>query len=56
MFSKEGPHAWQTKKGSSHLAQDVENVVAAQAKGDALATIENIAKKEKDETQTTEAV
>ncbi|RYO29180.1 High-affinity glucose transporter [Alternaria arborescens] len=56
LFSKEGPHAWQTKKGSSHLAQDVENVVAAQAKGDALATIENIAKKEKDETQTTEAV
>ncbi|CAN9219337.1 unnamed protein product [Alternaria alternata] len=56
LFSKEGPHAWQTKKGSSHLAQDVENVAAAQAKGDALATIENIAKKEKDETQTTEAV
>jgi hypothetical protein len=56
LFSKDGPHAWQTKKGSSHLARDIENVAAAQAKGDALQTIENIAKKEKGETQTTEAV
>jgi hypothetical protein len=56
MFSKDGPHAWKTKKGSTNLERDVENVAAARAKGDALAAIENIAKKEKGQTETTEAV
>ncbi|KAI4614977.1 uncharacterized protein J4E92_007196 [Alternaria infectoria] len=56
LFSKEGPHAWKTKKGSDNLARDLENVAAAQAKGEALATINNVAKKEKGETETTEAV
>ncbi|RAR07032.1 high affinity glucose transporter [Stemphylium lycopersici] len=56
MFSKNGPHAWRTKKGSDHIAQDMEHVATAQAKGDARASIERIAKKEKGETETTEAV
>ncbi|EDU39939.1 high affinity glucose transporter [Pyrenophora tritici-repentis Pt-1C-BFP] len=56
LFSKDGPHAWQTKKGSDHLARDIKHVAAAQAKGDARASIERVIKKEKGETETTEAV
>ncbi|KAF2759950.1 general substrate transporter [Pseudovirgaria hyperparasitica] len=33
MFSKEGPHAWQTKKGQSGLDAAIEEVRAAQEKG-----------------------
>ncbi|EFQ87359.1 hypothetical protein CFE70_002159 [Pyrenophora teres f. teres 0-1] len=51
LFSKNGPHAWQTKMGSEHLARDIEHVAAAQAKGDARASIERVIKKEKGETE-----
>ena len=56
LFSKDGPHAWQTKKGSDHLARNIEHVAAAQAKGDARASIERVVKKEKGETEKMEAV
>lgn len=56
MFSKEGPHAWQTKKGSDHIHRDMEHVAAAQAKEDARASIERIARKEKGGTEQTETV
>ncbi|RMZ69161.1 sugar transporter [Pyrenophora seminiperda CCB06] len=56
LFSKGGPHAWQTKKGSEHLAQDVEQVAAAQAKGEARASIERVIRKEKGEAEQMEAV
>ncbi|EMD91446.1 hypothetical protein COCC4DRAFT_57526 [Bipolaris maydis ATCC 48331] len=56
LFSKDGPHAWQTKKGSEHIGQNTENVAAAQAKQEAQARIEMLAKKEKGETAKTETV
>jgi hypothetical protein len=56
LFSKDGPHAWKTKKGSDHIGQNTENVAAAQAKQEAQARIEMLAKKEKGETARTETV
>ena len=56
MFSKDGPHAWRTKKGSDHIHRDMEHVAAAQAKGEARASIERVARKEKGSTEQTEAV
>ena len=56
LFSKNGPPAWRTKKGSEHIGQNTENVAAAQAKQEAHDRIETIAKKEKNETAKTEMV
>ena len=56
LFSKNGPPAWRTKKGSDHIGQNTENVAAAQAKQEAHARIERIAKKEKGETAMAETV
>lgn len=47
LFSHDGPHAWKTKKGSSHLETDVNNIATAQAKGEARASIERIAEAQK---------
>ncbi|KAF1837593.1 general substrate transporter [Decorospora gaudefroyi] len=56
LFSKEGPHAWRTKKGSENLDRDIEHVAAAQAKGTARAEVEKVVKKEKGDDTHTEAL
>ncbi|KAL6708429.1 hypothetical protein ACN47E_002692 [Coniothyrium glycines] len=47
LFSHEGPHPWKTQKGSAHLAQDMNDIATAQAKGEARANIEKIAEAKK---------
>ena len=47
LFSKDGPHPWNTKKGNSRLDHEIEAVVTAQAKGDARASIEKVIQEEK---------
>jgi hypothetical protein len=41
-----GPPAWKTKKGSGNFARDVENAAVVLEKGQALADIEEIARKD----------
>ncbi|KAF2690987.1 hypothetical protein K458DRAFT_426378 [Lentithecium fluviatile CBS 122367] len=47
LFSKDGPHAWKTKKGHSRLEHEVEAVANMQAKGEARASISEVVEKEK---------
>ncbi|KAG9202876.1 hypothetical protein G6514_003899 [Epicoccum nigrum] len=46
LFSRGGPHAWNTKKGSERLQHEIDDVAHAQAKGDAIADIEAVKAKE----------
>ncbi|KAJ4380504.1 hypothetical protein N0V86_003860 [Didymella sp. IMI 355093] len=46
LFSHEGPHAWQTRKGSDRLAHEVNDVADAQAKGQAHAELDALKAKE----------
>ena len=46
LFSRGGPHAWHTKKGSERLQHEIDDVANAQAKGDAIADIEAVKAKE----------
>jgi hypothetical protein len=47
MFSKDGPHAWNTKKGNSRIDREVEVVASTQAKVEARASIEQVIAEEK---------
>ena len=53
LFSKDGPHAWQTRKGHSRLDVEVQAVVNAQAKGEARASIEKVIQQDKGMTEAT---
>lgn len=46
LFSSEGPHAWQTRKGSERLQHEIDDVATAQAKGEARASIDAVKAKE----------
>lgn len=46
LFSSGGPNAWQTRKGSERLAQEIDDVANAQAKGEARASIDRVIAKE----------
>ncbi|KAF2463201.1 general substrate transporter [Lindgomyces ingoldianus] len=47
LFSSEGPHPWNTKKGNSRIEREIEEVVNAQAKGEARASISKVIEEEK---------
>lgn len=47
MFSSDGPRAWKTKKGHSRLDREIEEVVSAQTKGEARASISKVIEEEK---------
>lgn len=47
MFSKDGPHAWRTKKGHSRLDREIQAVGDIKVKEDARATISKVIEEEK---------
>jgi hypothetical protein len=48
LFSKDGPHAWNTKKGHSRLDHEIQAVVDAKGKSEeARASISEVIEKEK---------
>jgi uncharacterized protein YdaU (DUF1376 family) len=48
LFSKDGPHAWNTKKGDSRLDHEIQAVVDAKGKSaEARASVSEVIEKEK---------